>query len=78
MNHPKLLKGYTLSAVPQGFDQHCAFRYPDGQVVLDYVNHERCDFASETMKVDIPWPWIDGFIPSDCDWEAIGFFMLRA
>lgn len=68
--------GYTPPVVPAGYDQPAAFLYADGEWALDFVNHERCDFASENMDVDIPWPWPDNYRPTDADWEALGFFTL--
>jgi hypothetical protein len=69
---------YEIPPVPEGFDQHCAFRYPDGEIVLDFVNHERRDFASESIDVEILWPWKDGYVPTQSDWESLGFLTLQA
>jgi hypothetical protein len=76
--HPMLKTDYTLPYIPAGFDQACAFYYSSSDCVLDFVNHNRRDFASETSDVDIEWPFIEGFIPRDNDWIQIGFFPLHA
>ena len=62
--------------IPRGFDQLCAFHYADGDIVLDFASSVRKDFASETMEVNLVWPWKDGFEPSNDDWEALGFLAL--
>lgn len=69
---------WTPPAIPDRFDQLCAFEYPDGEIVLDFVSHERRDFASEEIEVEISWPWVTGATPSPRDWDAIGFYFLSA
>ena len=70
--HTKVKPGFNLPTVPNGFDQVCAFAYQDGDWEIDFINHERCDFASETMDVNIEWPWVDGFERREAGWQAIG------
>jgi len=73
-----LKNNYQKSPVPEGFDQPCAFRYPDGETILDFVSHERRDFASEIMDIEIEWPWMEGYKPTEQDWLNIGFLPLQA
>lgn len=40
--------------------------------VLDFLNTETGEFASEKNDLDIEWPWIEHFHPSVDDWEVIG------
>lgn len=76
--HSKVKPGFSMPVVPDGFDEVCAFRYTDGEWVLDFVNHDRCDFASETMDIDLDWPWVEGFKPIEPDWQSLGIFTLYA
>lgn len=73
-----LREDWTPPAVPPGFDQLCAFENDDGSVDLDFVNHERRDFASETGDVDVQWPWVDGYRPTPADWGAAGFCFITS
>ncbi len=42
---------------------------------IDFLNTETCSFASEESDdgdVGVQWPWVEGFEPGACDWDAIG------
>ena len=73
-----LKKDYKAPVVPKGFAQLCAFHYTDGDVMLDFISHDRKDFATESMEVNIEWPWIDGYKAKEEAWESIGFCPLYA
>ena len=74
--HPKLIVNYEFPVVPEGFDQPCAIYYPDGDIELDFVNHERRDFASESIEIKVQWPWIASYKPTESDWMNLGFHIL--
>jgi hypothetical protein len=71
-DHPMLKPGYEVPEAPGRFDQPCAFRFPDGHWVLDFISHERRDYATESMNVFVEWPWLEGHEPVDADWRDMG------
>jgi hypothetical protein len=76
MTHEKLKPNYTLPVVPTGYDCPVVFQYTDGSSELDFLSDKRKNFASEKMKLDLVWPWVDGFTPSHDDWNKIGFSVM--
>lgn len=74
--HPMLKINHAFPLIPAGFDQVSVIYYPSGECELDFVNHARRDFASETNDINIEWPFIEGFVPGENDWEQIGVLPL--
>lgn len=72
-----LKSNWVKPVIPDGYDQICVFTYPDGEAVLDFVNHETASFASEEFDVKLDWPWQDGYSPADKDWSSLGILPLR-
>lgn len=76
LEHPRRRPNWQSPSIPHGYDSLCAFRRQGGEIELDFVSLLRRDFASEAIDVDIPWPWLDGYRPTACDWESLGFYYL--
>jgi hypothetical protein len=75
--HSKLKPDYTPPDIPEGFDQLSAMYHPDGDVIIDFINHEKRDFAyADESGIDFEWPWVDDFKPQPEDWKAIDFHPL--
>lgn len=64
-------EGWRLPVVPVGYDCVVACQYP-GCYELDFVNEAKHEFASDNGKVDISWPWKEGFEPRPADWRRLG------
>ncbi|MDU4254577.1 hypothetical protein [Pseudomonas sp.] len=78
-SHPHLKPGWVRPAPPAGFVDLVALLAPvkvDGKDrymwFLDYLDTERNVFASDDQEVEVPWPWVAGFVPQMGDWDAIG------
>lgn len=78
--HEKLLLGWMPPEPPPGYRNLVAILVPirteSGRRsylwVLDYLNTETAVFASEDQDIEVPWPWIEGFLPQADDWDSIG------
>lgn len=66
-----VVKGWKLPVVPMGYDCLVACHSERG-FELDFVNESTGVFASEERKVDVAWPWRNGFKPTQKDWRRIG------
>lgn len=76
--HPKLNADWVKPELPSGFDMAAACCYgkkvhPLPEYELDFFNSETAVYASETIEVNIPYPWVKDFEPTPEDWKSIGF-----
>ncbi len=69
--HPGLRPEWRMPSIPDGFDALVCCDYGT-RCELDFLSQARKDFASETVILEIEWPWHEGFRPTANDWRAIG------
>lgn len=75
--HPQLKANWVKPELPSGSDEIAACYYgkedvsiPDYE--LDFFNTVTRVYASETIDVDITYPWESDFDPTPEDWKSIG------
>lgn len=77
--HPQLVEHWTRPCAPVGFPKLVAFqipvRTPTGvgkKWFMEFYNPDTGVFASEIEVTYIDWPWREGYMPTEGDWDFIG------
>lgn len=75
--HPRLKAGWVKPEMLSGYDTLAACYYGKNATPyayeLEYFNSETVIYASETIDIDISYPWENDFEPTPQDWKSIGF-----
>lgn len=67
--------GWEKPAIPPGFDELVCCDYGN-RLELDFTFSDRTEYASQTVVLDLPWPWIEGYRPTRADWHVLGIAVI--
>lgn len=83
--HPQLKPNWAFPDMPEGFDRAFVVLGRSGNVKLDFLSDKRkvgsrpmiysLDVQSPVPKCE--WPWKSDYLPSQEDWESLGFGVSR-
>ncbi|RMN17109.1 hypothetical protein ALQ64_03138 [Pseudomonas cannabina] len=76
--HPQLLEHWCRPHPPAGFPKLIAFKIPvqtptglGRKWFMEFYNPNTGVFASEVEVTYIDWPWRQGYLPTESDWDFI-------